>query len=128
MVYNSLMISLNSSFIDIALNSNHRPRFSRGKVYYSADYQNFKESLKTELLKHNFFLETPATGAVELIIEFFKPVKPTSRRYGDVDNLAKGVLDVLKGLIYVDDSQVDCLQVRKSRGVEGLSIIVNCDD
>lgn len=37
---------------------------------------------------------------------------------GDVDNLAKAVLDALNGLLYVDDKQVVELRSRKRYGLE----------
>lgn len=41
----------------------------------------------------------------------------------DLDNCAKGVLDSLNGIAWVDDSQVARLVVEKSYGVEGRTTV-----
>ncbi len=41
----------------------------------------------------------------------------------DVDNIAKSLLDGLKGVLFRDDRQVSELRVRKSRVSAGLSLI-----
>jgi len=47
----------------------------------------------------------------------------------DVDNLAKAVLDALKGLVFVDDSQITGLAVRKSYSeTPGVNISIWRDD
>jgi Holliday junction resolvase RusA-like endonuclease len=75
----------------------------------------------------------PYTGAVMAKLTFVMPrpknliwkTKPMDRikhtRVGDCDNLAKGVLDALNGVVYLDDSQVWCLVVTKwvADGLEG---------
>lgn len=38
----------------------------------------------------------------------------TSARYGDVDNLAKGILDACNGVIWIDDKQISSLYVTKN--------------
>lgn len=40
-------------------------------------------------------------------------IRPTNRRTGDVDNLAKSVLDALNGVAYTDDSQIVSLTAEK---------------
>ena len=40
----------------------------------------------------------------------------------DVDNIAKSLLDALKGIIFIDDQQVAQLVIRKSRLTSGLSL------
>jgi crossover junction endodeoxyribonuclease RusA len=59
--------------------------------------------------------EPPATGAISVeITHIFAGVA------GDLDNLAKPVLDALKGLVYEDDRQVTDLTVRKRDLTRGL--------
>jgi crossover junction endodeoxyribonuclease RusA len=59
--------------------------------------------------------EPPATGAVRIdITHIFIGVA------GDLDNLAKPVLDALKGLVYEDDRQVTDLTIRKRDLTRGL--------
>lgn len=52
-------------------------------------------------------------------------VVPTSRRRMDVDNLVKGLLDSLQGVMYVNDSQVQCLATRRIdyEGTKGCYLI-----
>lgn len=38
---------------------------------------------------------------------------PRSHRRKDIDNIAKGLLDSMEGVIYVNDSQIQCLQIRR---------------
>ena len=38
---------------------------------------------------------------------------PRSSRLKDCDNLAKGILDAMQGIVYVNDSQIQCLTVRR---------------
>ena len=49
-------------------------------------------------------------------LNFYKPRKPTAKNYGDVDNLAKGVLDACNGIIFADDSQIVELHGYKHKG------------
>lgn len=53
------------------------------------------------------------TGAIVMILKFYRKYKATSRRYGDFDNLAKAVCDALNGIVYADDSQIVKCTVEK---------------
>jgi hypothetical protein len=53
-----------------------------------------------------------------LIIYFYQ-----GETFLDVDNIAKSLLDGLKGVLFRDDQQVSELLVRKSRLIAGLSLI-----
>jgi Holliday junction resolvase RusA-like endonuclease len=67
----------------------------------------------------------PHVGPVTVDLDFLMPrpknmiwkKKPMPRvhhtKIGDCDNLAKGVLDSLNGVVYLDDCQVWCLVVTK---------------
>lgn len=59
----------------------------------------------------------PEKGALGARLTFVFPMKKKARIHKatkpDVDNLAKGVLDTLNGLLYVDDGQVADLTIRK---------------
>ena len=52
-----------------------------------------------------------------LIIYFYQ-----GETFVDVDNIAKSLLDGLKGVLFRDDQQVSELLVRKSRLIAGLSL------
>jgi Holliday junction resolvase RusA-like endonuclease len=70
------------------------------------------------------WVEAPLTGAVALLLVFdIQPPKtltkarraagPIGAHSGDVDKLARAVLDSLTGVVYLDDSQVRPLVVDK---------------
>ena len=59
----------------------------------------------------------PATKAGRSIVNF------QGETSLDVDNIAKSLLDGLKGVLFRDDKQVSELVVRKSRFTAGLSLI-----
>ncbi|HRQ74090.1 MAG TPA: RusA family crossover junction endodeoxyribonuclease [Phycisphaerales bacterium] len=75
----------------------------------------------------------PETGPVEVALEFWMPrTKPQlrdtapsgpipapERGLGDADNLAKGVLDAMEGVVFVNDSQVVVMKVVKARAPHG---------
>ena len=46
------------------------------------------------------------------------PLHPTSKRTGDVDKLARALLDALTGIVYVDDSQVVTLNACKRYAID----------
>lgn len=74
----------------------------------------------------------PLLGAVEVAVlavftcptsDFRKRI-PRDRRYhvkhrGDIDNLAKAVLDAATGVLWLDDAQVARLEVEKHLGAQG---------
>ncbi len=59
----------------------------------------------------------PVSGPVSVVITYFFDSTPL-----DVDNVPKPILDALKGVIYIDDSQVIDLLCRKRDLSEGLQI------
>jgi Holliday junction resolvase RusA-like endonuclease len=53
------------------------------------------------------------TSAVSVDITFEIFGSPTSKKSGDVDNLAKSALDGLRGIVFIDDCQVVLLTAQK---------------
>jgi Holliday junction resolvase RusA-like endonuclease len=53
---------------------------------------------------------TPYLGAVCMSVV---AVVPTTGRKRDVDNLVKGLIDLLQGVVYLNDNQIQCLTVRR---------------
>jgi Holliday junction resolvase RusA-like endonuclease len=65
--------------------------------------------------------QSPAKGWLEVELDF---VLDHNRRM-DVDNLAKGVLDALRTVVYMDDVQINHLHVHKRGGKHcGVYILV----
>jgi Holliday junction resolvase RusA-like endonuclease len=91
-----------------------RPRLSRYGVYYSKTYTDWRN----EARRHVAQIETIHTGALIVIVEISVMRPKTSKKLwprSDVDNLAKGPLDVItenKG-IWGDDDQIVGLWVTK---------------
>ena len=53
-----------------------------------------------------------------MAIRFWRKFTVTSRRYGDLDNLMKAVLDGLNGAAFADDSQVISATLEKLQSPE----------
>lgn len=49
-------------------------------------------------------------------------IMPTSRN-GDLDNIAKSILDALNGIIYEDDAQVTLLMISKEYGADPYVVV-----
>ena len=99
-----------------------RPRFGR-RAYMPAEYVAYKAQIG-ELVKLQ--CTTPLTENLKLQITFRRKYKVQSRRYGDLDNLVKGVLDSLNGILFLDDSQVVSLTAEKVQSHEvGIDIDID---
>jgi crossover junction endodeoxyribonuclease RusA len=74
------------------------PTNKQGRRYTSKRGVDFKKDVANLMLvlKPRRF-----TGELKVELRFFRP-----KKIGDVDNLAKGVLDALKGHCYADDKQI----------------------
>lgn len=57
-------------------------------------------------------------GAIDIRLCFYRKFLPTSRSYGDFDNLAKAVCDALNGVVYKDDSQIVKCTIEKRQDKE----------
>ena len=90
-----------------------RPRFTRTGIAYDAPKsRKFKQDLALLITPPHELL----TGELKVELKIYKRGKLTGRRFGDVDNLAKGILDALTGLIWRDDSQIISLKIEKAVG------------
>ena len=49
-------------------------------------------------------------------------IMPTSHN-GDIDNIAKSILDALNGLVYEDDCQITCLVISKQYGADPYAVV-----
>lgn len=104
-------------------------RFGRSYVYSPKKGQeSYIQQLKLKKPK------VPLTGAIDVEIKFYikrpKSVTEKKRPYPivkpDLDNLAKGVLDAMNKLFFIDDSQIIKLNLSKEYAVNSKTeVIVN---
>ena len=82
-----------------------RPKFGNGRAYQPKRIVAYKDFVKmaaqSAMRGKNIF-----DKCVTIELKFYRKFKPTSRNYGDFDNLAKAICDALNGIVYKDDSQI----------------------
>jgi len=89
----------------------------KGKCYTPERSILFRKLFQNKLIKQLPDDWTPTPKNISLDIGVFKNCKsPTSKNYGDVDNLAKAIMDAMNGIVYLDDSQVVSLSIDKCVG------------
>ena len=93
-----------------------RPRFYCGIAYDPPKSRQFKKDLT---LIANSLVSSAFSGEVKVKLDIFRQRSKfkkgvTSKKYGDIDNLAKAVLDALNGICWQDDSQISDLHVTKN--------------
>lgn len=94
-----------------------RPRINtatKGR-YLPARSQDFREQFQWLLLNEDQ-IAAPYKKPLKVELHFYKPVKTTVQKYGDIDNLAKAVLDACNGILWLDDSQIIELHCYKHKG------------
>ena len=97
---------------------------STGTVYTPRWYKEYKEEIRRAVQATYHSIVFPPTYAVELKFYLNTP-KYTSKNAGDVDNLAKAVLDALQGVIWLNDAQIIQLTLSKYPSLKpGISIYV----
>lgn len=94
-----------------------RPRFTRGRCYEPARMRAYKRAI-ADAARAAMDGAAPTTAAVSVAIRFWRKFAATSRRYGDLDNLMKAVLDGLNGVAFADDSQVISATLEKLQSPE----------
>lgn len=93
--------------LPIAPMSKARPRFVHGgHAFLPARYRTWLDEAK-RLAALAWRGRDVLDGALTVELEFRGPKRPA----GDLDNLAGGILDALTGIAYLDDKQIDCLNV-----------------
>ena len=87
----------------------------------------FRENFQWLLMNERRFIKQ-YLGALKVTLHFYKPARPTAKtRYGDIDNLAKAVLDACNGILWLDDSQIVELHGYKHKGEGKIEIeVVEC--
>ena len=94
-----------------------RPRFYRGVAVDPPKCKQFKETFAWLLLREVGQYALPFTGAVKVDIKVYRQSSKFNsaivHQYGDVDNLAKGILDACTGILWIDDAQIVDLHIVK---------------
>lgn len=91
-----------------------RPKVAKnGGVYLPAPYPAYFKDLQTCIKDQYFDKAIDPNQPVEVLIEVCKRTNPGYTTFGDVDNLAKGILDAMEGIVYKNDSLVTKLTIEK---------------
>jgi len=100
----------------------------RGKFTdkYAQKYLQYKELIYYSVLKQLAPGFEPIDAAIAMNINFYMPIPKSFPKYAketapgkwcttkpDVDNLVKGLLDALNGLLWVDDNRIVAVNVNK---------------
>lgn len=130
-VKNEFMITF---IVDGTAVPKQRPRISGRRAYTPKRTKDYEERVR-EAFRSSYYgfvpvfmKGTPVKACIEIIQQIPKSwsnsktikaergeIVPTSRN-GDVDNIAKSILDALNGLVYEDDCQVTTLIIHKKYG------------
>lgn len=89
-----------------------RPRVVKGHAFLPPRSRQYRDEVQT-VIKQTLGSLPPMTGAIRCQLIFYRKFLPTSRRFGDLDNHAKAVLDACNGLLLADDSCVVELRASK---------------
>jgi len=91
-----------------------RPRIAKsGGMYLPAPYPTYFKDLQNYIKGQYFNKEIDPEQPVEVLIEVCKRTNPAYVTFGDADNLAKGILDAMTGIVYKNDSLVTKLTIEK---------------
>lgn len=118
-----------------------RPRISGRQAYTPKRTRDYEERVREAFRSSNrgflpvYPKDIPVKASIEIIQAIPKSwpnskhlkaergeIAPVSRN-GDIDNIAKSILDALNGYVYLDDSQVTTLIVHKKYGADPYVIV-----
>lgn len=94
-----------------------RPRFNGRRCYQPARnalYRREVEAASRLAMK----AKPPMTNALVVEVKLYRRYRPTTRRYGDVDNHLKAIFDGMNQIVFVDDSQIVRCVVEKHKDAE----------
>lgn len=103
-----------------------RPRFSRGHAYTPRDTVEYEKALAMHCRAQGASPRpNPCIVSMSCYWKRPKSVKPSQffTKRPDIDNLAKGCLDALNGVCWVDDAQIVDLRVSKDYGEDDKVVI-----
>jgi Holliday junction resolvase RusA-like endonuclease len=81
---------------------------NNGKGYQTARVKSWQEAVAISAKNASPGIE-PTGNRIQVELDFYLP----DRRRRDCENLSKGVMDALEGIIFVNDEQCDDLHIRK---------------
>lgn len=90
-----------------------RPRFSKGRAYLPERSRKYREAVQSVARQVLTSQDFSFKEEISCQLKFYRRFKPTSRRFGDLDNLIKAVLDSLQGLLFDDDAAVTKITAEK---------------
>ena len=88
--------------------ANHYLRVAGGHIYKTAEAKAYRARCEATC---RAALPAPFTGPVLVRFTWYR-----RRRMGDLDNVAKVLLDALSGLLYADDKQIVEIHARRDDG------------
>lgn len=89
-----------------------RPRFDGRRCYQPARTREYRREIEKSA-RLAMRGRAPLTGALSAVIKLYRKYKPTSRRFGDVDNHLKAIFDGMNQIVFADDSQIVTCAVEK---------------
>jgi Holliday junction resolvase RusA-like endonuclease len=89
-----------------------RARFGKNNIYTPGSTRKFEHDLGW-VAKIAMKGRGPIFGPVSITVRFEISGSPTSKRFGDLDNLCKAALDALNGIAFFDDCQIVSLHATK---------------
>ncbi len=110
--------------IDIVPKPTPRPRVSPYGYLYNLDwYKDYLENVRYQVKKYTGNYAT--RDLLTLNVTFRKNIPVSNKRFGDIDNLVKGLLDALTGFAFYDDCQVVYISARKVQSEdEGIDVAI----
>ena len=88
-------------------------------------YQNYKEVIGYAG-RAAMSGRSPASETLAVELKFRRKYKVASRRFGDLDNLVKGVMDALNGICFEDDALVTKVTAMKEQtDSPGIEILIH---
>ena len=89
-----------------------RPRFDGRRCYQPARTKEYRREIEKSA-RLAMRGQAPMTGALSAVVKLYRKFKPTSRRFGDVDNHLKALFDGMNQIVFADDSQIVTCIVEK---------------
>lgn len=104
-------MAITKIYIPISAVPMERPRVYKGRAITPKRSAAFIRTCRNIIAAQ--YKGTPIDTPCRAVLNIFKKRSPSSRTYGDVDNLAKSILDAMTGIVYRDDCLITELTVKK---------------